>query len=134
MIFLDTGYLLAMVDPRDELHARALAWTRVLRDSMLVSEIVLWECGNHLSAPAERPKFHALIERLRANPRCRIVPASAELFTAALEFHRRHADKAWSLTDCLSFHLMQEAGITRALAHDRHFEQAGFEPLLRRDP
>jgi predicted nucleic acid-binding protein len=43
-------------------------------------------------------------------------------------------DKDWSLTDCISFHLMRTKGITRALAYDEHFAQAGFEPLLRRQP
>ncbi len=134
MIFLDTGYLLALLDPLDELHARAVAWTQSLREPTLVSELVLWECGNHLSAPLERPKFHTLIERLSANPDCQIVRASPDLFIAALAFHRRHADKSWSLTDCLSFHLMRQHGITQALAYDHHFEQAGFQALLRRDP
>jgi len=40
----------------------------------------------------------------------------------------------WSLTDCISFHVMRTGGITRALAYDIHFEQAGFEPLLRSGP
>jgi predicted nucleic acid-binding protein len=29
---------------------------------------------------------------------------------------------------------MQERNVTRALAYDHHFEQAGFEALLRREP
>jgi predicted nucleic acid-binding protein len=29
---------------------------------------------------------------------------------------------------------MQRRGVTRALTYDHHFEQAGFEALLRRDP
>ena len=32
------------------------------------------------------------------------------------------------------FHLMREHGVKRALAYDAHFEQAGFEALLRSDP
>jgi uncharacterized protein len=43
-------------------------------------------------------------------------------------------DKSWSLTDCISFAVMNDRGITRAMAYDHHFEQAGFEALLRRDP
>jgi predicted nucleic acid-binding protein len=42
--------------------------------------------------------------------------------------------KEWSLTDCISFVVMNERKIRRALAYDHHFEQAGFEPLLRKDP
>lgn len=42
--------------------------------------------------------------------------------------------KHWSLTDCISFVVMQQRGIRQALTFDRHFEQAGYEALLRRDP
>jgi predicted nucleic acid-binding protein len=41
-------------------------------------------------------------------------------------------DKPWGLTDCLSFIVMQERGITEALTADEHFRQAGFVPLLGR--
>jgi predicted nucleic acid-binding protein len=62
------------------------------------------------------------------------IPASPELFADGLRLHHERPDKEWSLTDCISFHVMRERGITRALAYDIHFEQAGFEALLRRDP
>ncbi|EKE25438.1 MAG: hypothetical protein ACD_5C00161G0004, partial [uncultured bacterium] len=45
--------------------------------------------------------------------------------------YKRMADKDWSLTDCASFEIMKARGITEALAHDHHFEQAGFTALLR---
>ncbi len=40
-------------------------------------------------------------------------------------------DKDWSLTDCISFVVMEEHGITDALTGDHHFEQAGFRALLK---
>jgi uncharacterized protein len=40
-------------------------------------------------------------------------------------------DKHWSLTDCISFVVMQDQSIARAFASDRHFDQAGFERLMR---
>ena len=52
----------------------------------------------------------------------------------ALKLHADRPDKFWSLTDCITFTVMQQRRITRALAYDHHFEQAGFEALLRRDP
>ena len=48
----------------------------------------------------------------------------------ALDQYERRPDKDWSLTDCLSFLLMEERGITEALTADHHFEQAGFRALL----
>jgi hypothetical protein len=48
-----------------------------------------------------------------------------------VDFFEQRQDKDWSLTDCLSFVVMQDEGITRALTGDRHFEQAGFIVLLK---
>jgi hypothetical protein len=45
--------------------------------------------------------------------------------------YRQRADKDWSLTDCISFVVMRQRGLTEALTGDHHFEQAGFVALLR---
>jgi uncharacterized protein len=134
MILLDTGYLVAVLRPRDELHARAAAWSRFLREPFLITEYVLWETINHFSEPIDRPKIHRFLDEVGRNPAYEIVAASGALYSAGLDFHRRHADKSWSLTDCISFHVMRMRAMSRALAHDQHFEQAGFEALLRQDP
>lgn len=34
----------------------------------------------------------------------------------------------------MTFLAMRRMGIVRALAYDEHFQQAGFDALLRRDP
>src|SRR5260370_31410145 len=133
MILVDTGYLLALLDERDALHPRALSWAKAIAERLLVSEYVLWETMNACSRPTNRPKVHALLAHIRALPAYEIVSASRDLFEAGVRIHGQRTDKEWSLTDCISFILMHERGITRALAHDQHFEQAGFEALLRRD-
>jgi predicted nucleic acid-binding protein len=134
MIFLDTGYLLALFDPGDELRERAMRWSSTLREPCLVTEYVLWECVNAFSQPANRNTAHLLINHLRSESGYEIVSATPELFEAGLQLHRERPDKAWSLTDCISFHIMHERGIQRALAYDEHFEQAGYVALLRRPP
>jgi predicted nucleic acid-binding protein len=50
---------------------------------------------------------------------------------AARTFFSVRPDKEWSLTDCISFVVMNERGITDALTSDHHFEQAGFQILLK---
>jgi hypothetical protein len=75
-------------------------------------------------------QFVRLVETLRADPACTIVPPSPELFNAGLSLYAERSDKGWTLTDCISFVVMQQYGITEALTGDRHFEQAGFTPLL----
>ena len=60
------------------------------------------------------------------------MPQTAAQFRVAVERYAERPDQTWSLTDCASFIVMEERGITDALAHDRDFEQAGFTALLRR--
>jgi uncharacterized protein len=134
MILVDTGFFLALSQPRDALHPRAVAWANVVTEPLLVTEYVLWETVNALSQPPDRDKAHVLLQHVRSAGGYEVVPASAELFEAGLRLHAERRDKDWSLTDCLSFHVMKERGLFRALAYDHHFEQAGFEALLRRDP
>jgi predicted nucleic acid-binding protein len=134
MIFVDTGYLWALLDKRDQLHTRAAAWHLRLSEPLVVTEYILWEMVNGFSTGEDRPKAHAAIDDIRTSADWQMLPASDDLFTTGLILHRRHADKDWSLTDCISFLVMKEGGIVRALTYDHHFEQAGFEALLRRDP
>ena len=134
MIFADTGYFVALTEPRDGLHDRAVRWSRTIKEQVLVTEYVAWELVNALSDPNDRPKAHFWIEQFFTKPGFEFVPASMPIFQAGRELHAARPDKAWSLTDCTSFVVMKDWGLTRALSFDHHFEQAGFEALLRRDP
>jgi len=53
------------------------------------------------------------------------------LFQRGVDLFEQRADKAWSLTDCLSFLVMRAERLTDALTGDHHFEQAGFRALLK---
>lgn len=53
-----------------------------------------------------------------------------EVFRGAAELYRARPDKNWSLTDCLSFIVMEQRGLTEALTTDRDFEQAGLRALM----
>ncbi len=60
-----------------------------------------------------------------------IIPPTQPLFDSGVALFSKRLDKRWSLTDCISFVVMEEQGITHALTGDRHFEQAGFVALLK---
>lgn len=84
-------------------------------------------CANRLPAGA-LPNFTAALYH---NPRVHVVPSSPELLQRGLALYASRHDKAWSLTDCLSFVVMQDQGLTEALTADEDFEQASFKALLR---
>lgn len=134
MIFADTGFFIALLNPLDALHKRAIGWSRFVREPICTTEYVLVETVNYFSKPPDRPTVHALLRRLKMGAAYEVLPASPQLFDAGLQLHAARPDKEWSLTDCISFVVMGQRDLTRALAYDHHFEQAGFEPLLRREP
>ncbi|MDQ3331020.1 MAG: hypothetical protein M3552_10255 [Planctomycetota bacterium] len=59
-----------------------------------------------------------------------VIPFDAELFDAGLSLYESRPDKDWSLTDCISFVVMERQGVSEALTGDRHFSQVGFRLLL----
>lgn len=134
MMFVDTAYLLALSQPADAIHRRARAWADAIAERLLTTEYVLWETVNALSKPRDRTKAHLLMAHVRSSSDWEVVDAGTDLFETGLEFHRERQDKSWSLTDCISFIMMERTGIRRALTSDHHFEQAGYDALLQHDP
>src|ERR1035441_7148382 len=68
---------------------------------------------------------------IQLSPAIRVVPASRALLEEAIALYAARPDKDWPLTDCVSFVVMRDEGITQALTGDQHFEQAGFTALLK---
>ena len=60
----------------------------------------------------------------------RLTPA---LFDRAFALYSSRQDKDWGLSDCVSFIVMRDEGVTDALTFDQHFVQAGFRALTRPD-
>ena len=127
MIFVDTGYLLAVLNPRDELFERAQRWAATIDERLITTEYVLWELVNSFSDPVDRPKAHAAIDEIRSSASWKLVYATPELFSDGLTFHGLRADKDWSLTDCVSFMIMHDhaAAGRRASAGARSPLRAG---------
>ena len=131
-VFADTGYWVALLNPRDQLHSKANSVSASLGQTRIVtSEMVLDELLASLSAPPARAAVVAAVNNIISNPNVEVVPQTSLQFRDAFNLYKTRTDKEWSLTDCASFNLMKERDITEALAHDEHFEQTGFVALLR---
>lgn len=70
--------------------------------------------------------------RLRATGACRVEWAGADRSGKVVALFTARSGKNWSFTDCLSFVVMKELCLQRALAADERFERAGFVRLLAR--
>lgn len=98
---------------------------------MVTTRAVLLEIGNALASQRFRTAAVQLLDALEADPAVGIAPLTDNLYTQALTLYRSRPDKEWGLIDCLSFVVMHERKLTDALTADQHFEQAGFQALLR---
>ncbi len=132
--FLDTSFLLALLLTDDAHHERAIAWQKAVRGGLLTTEYVLVELADALVSEHLRVKTSPVIRALKSDPAVQIVGADTGLMDRGMELYATRTDKRWSLTDCISFVAMRDAGAVDALTSDHHFEQAGFRALLRHKP
>jgi predicted nucleic acid-binding protein len=130
-VFADAFYYFAILNPNDAAHARARAYATAHDEPIVTTAWVLTELADGLAKTDHRRAFSQLVARIRAEPENEIVPPTEALMARGVQLYDSRPDKKWSLTDCISFVVMQERGITEALTGDHHFEQAGFTALLK---
>lgn len=129
-VFADTSFFIALLSPQDALHDSARQHAAQLSQRMVTSWYVLVETANFLRRPTNRLLFGQLLDRLYRSPEAEIAPHSQDVLNRGIDLYRDRNDKSWSLTDCTSFVVMQDYGITDAFTSDHHFRQAGLTPLL----
>jgi len=129
--FIDTSFIIASINQRDENHNKAIELSRMYENKPLVTtDIVLFEIGNALTKKFKE-EYIQLINQFQLSDEVQIIYSDAKLFQNAFDIYKSYEDKLWSLVDCLSFYIMTELKITEALTSDKHFEQAGFIALMR---
>ena len=132
-VFVDSSYLLALELVRDQDHQAAIQhWQRITKSplrfvttSFVFDEVVTFFNSRGYHAKAVEIGTNLLGGSLVSSP-TELIHVDVTLFLEGWRYFQRHQDKEYSLTDCISFVVMRDLGITTALTFDRHFEQAGF--------
>ena len=129
--FLDTAYVIALLNPRDAYHRKAKMLLPRMHTAQEVwtTEAILTELGNAVAC-SNRSAAVAFINSCYVTSNVKIVTIDRVLFRRAVEFYHSREDKEGGLTDCISFIVMEDYGLTEALTADEHFQQAGFQALL----
>ena len=129
-VFADTHFFIALLNARDEAHTRAVQIEVGPQLRLVTTRWVLAEMADAMAAPAFRTRAAQFLALTKANPCLTVISNSDTLFEKGCDLYAKRPDKAWSLTDCISFVVMADEELTEALTGDRHFEQAGFKALL----
>jgi len=128
-VFADTFYWLSVLNPNDAHHAKALGLDLSSR-RVVTSWAVQIEVMDALCERRKRPLAFRFWEESRMDRDLVIVPVDGGVMHRAAELYSSRSDKDWSMTDCTSFVIMRDRGISTALSGDRHFVQAGFKCAL----
>jgi uncharacterized protein len=128
-IFADAFYFMALLNESDDAHDAA---ANLNLDAKLLTTVwILTEVADGMAASPLRRRCVNFLRELSSDREIRIVTADQSLWNESVDFYSRRPDKEWSLTDCISFVVMKKYKIKDALTGDHHFEQAGFNALLK---
>lgn len=130
-IFVDTLFIVALINKRDQYHQIALNLAKQYENYPLITtDAIFLESGNKLSANY-RNEAVELIEQFLASDDIDVIRLTPELFDESLRLYKQYQDKSWGLVDCFSFVVMEQYKVSQALTFDRHFIQAGFQALMK---
>lgn len=126
-VFVDTSALLALLDADDPHHQDARrAWTRLAEEpaSLSTTNYVVVETVAVVQHRLGLGAVRALLREVL--PVVDVLSVDAATHGAALTALMTSARRHLSLVDCVSFGVMRQAGVRRAFAYDRHFDEMGF--------
>jgi uncharacterized protein len=132
-VFADKHFFIALLSERDADHHEAAHWLENLDEAKIITTgFILLELADGMNGIHRREICAAFFRDLMATASIRMIEATDNLMWRGFDLYSQRPDKDWSLTDCTSFVVMNDEGVTQALTADRHFEQAGFAALLAR--
>ncbi len=135
-VFVDTTFFVGRFNRRDRNHRPAQAFLDSLKDGgttpyrLVTSDYVFDETVTTLLFRSGRHDVAAAAgTAIRDSKAIEIVHIDEASVSDAWALFLDRPDKLWSLTDCVSFVLMDRLSMRTALSFDRNFQEAGFATL-----
>lgn len=129
-LFLDTGYLIALEASDDQHHQQAAThWQSLSRSlpGLVTTSYVFDEVVTFFNTRNRHAKAVEIGKLLLESPSVKLIHIDEPLFHEGWRYLIQHSDKLYSLTDCVSFVVMNRLRIRTALTFDQHYVQAGFD-------
>jgi hypothetical protein len=133
-LFVDTGAWFALADKSDQFHDPAIKiYPNLFKryHHLTTTNLVVAETYNLIRRALGYQPAITFLENLSASPRITRIYSEVILEDKAEKILRKYDDQDFSLTDALSFAVMDEYGIKKAFSFDRHFLIAGFTIIPR---
>ena len=120
MIFADSSYFIAIAREKDKWHEDALRVSEKIRESLLISELVISESitmvGSFEGGKAGKILYEYFIDN------CRIEFINEEMMGKAVDTFLKY-DGSISLADASSIEIMKKHGIKKIISFDSDFDK-----------
>ncbi|UXE63537.1 MAG: PIN domain-containing protein [Woronichinia naegeliana WA131] len=132
LLFIDTSAFYAIADSSDQRHQAASLFSdyavgkyRFVTTNYILDELytlLLAHIGYHIAVTYQRE-----IDKLITAEILQVIWIDEAIAYQAWQiFEKFNLDKEWSFTDCTSYVVMKQRGVTEAFTLDHHFSQMGF--------
>ena len=131
-LFADTSALYAAADRREQGHDTCrLAYEQALRagETIVTTELVVAELHALAVRRSHPDAALEIVRRLTTTGRVDVETVGSARLASAIDLLAARPGRPYSLADAVSFVIMRERGIQRALTLDTDFEAEGFEVL-----
>ncbi|CAG0994721.1 23S rRNA-specific endonuclease VapC20 [Methanosarcinales archaeon] len=120
MIFADSSYFIAIAREKDRWHEDALKVSEKIRESLLISELVISESitmvGSFEGGKAGKILYEYFIDN------CRVEFINEEMMGKAVDTFLKY-DGSISLADASSIEIMKKHGIKKIISFDSDFDK-----------
>ncbi|HEY1646227.1 MAG TPA: PIN domain-containing protein [Candidatus Saccharimonadales bacterium] len=127
-IFVDSNYLIALYNPADSQHSRALRLAEQISEEdpkLYTSNYILIEVLTVLSQRVDKNTAISVGEHIRDSQQIEILHVNEELDNLIWKIFKVIQSKNVSVVDCSTLALLNYAGIKRLLT----FDETDFKPL-----
>ncbi len=137
IVYVDSSYLIALFDSRDQGHKVAQRLRlQFLNDQRLIlatARDALNELLAHFSRSGSttRQQVARFVRRALNDSKYRIEIVDANVYADALDLYESRHDKRYSMVDCIGMTIMRRDRINEVATTDRDFAQEGFVNLMR---
>ena len=131
-LFFDAGYVIALEAEDDQNHQKAIKHWQIIVQKLpplVTTSYVFDEILTFFNSRNRHAKVVEVGKNLPTSQAIEFVHIKEQIFYDGWEYFQKYADKRYSLTDCISFAVMKELKIKKALTFDKHFIQAGCEKI-----
>ncbi len=128
-LFLDTSFIIALEDADDQNHQIAVAYWKAFKRNprkIITTSYIFDEPATFLKRRISHEKAAEVGKLMLSSPTVELIHISEEHFDKSWRLFLKYHDKSFCFTDCISFLVMEDKGIKKALTFDEHFRQMGI--------